>query len=68
MNINEPGWLADMIATTVAPPIEERQDLLMTPDPLERLRCVVKLLAKEADVLELEDEIHSKARGNPKAR
>jgi ATP-dependent Lon protease len=63
LNIEEPGWLADMIATTVAPPIEERQDLLMIPDPLERLRRVVKLLAKEADVLELEDEIHTKAQG-----
>jgi ATP-dependent Lon protease len=63
LNIEEPGWLADMIATTVAPPIEERQDLLMIPEPLERLRRVVKLLAKEADVLELEDEIHTKAQG-----
>ena len=63
LNIEEPGWLADMIATTVAPPIEERQDLLMITNPLERLRKVVKLLAKEADVLELEDEIHTKAQG-----
>ncbi|MFN2214968.1 MAG: endopeptidase La [Anaerolineales bacterium] len=63
LNIEEPGWLADMIATTIAPPIEERQDLLMIPKPLDRLRRVVKLLAKEADVLELEDEIHSKAQG-----
>jgi ATP-dependent Lon protease len=63
LNIEEPGWLADMIATTITPPIEERQDLLMIPDPLERLRRVVKLLAKEADVLELEDEIHTKAQG-----
>ena len=63
LNIEEPGWLADMIATTIAPPIEERQDLLMTPEPLKRLRRIVKLLAKEADVLELEDEIHSKAQG-----
>jgi len=63
LNIEEPGLLADMIATTITPPIEERQDLLMIPDPLERLRRVVKLLAKEADVLELEDEIHTKAQG-----
>ncbi|MBK5107675.1 MAG: endopeptidase La [Anaerolineales bacterium] len=63
LNIEEPGWLADMIATTITPPIEERQDLLMIPEPLERLARVVKLLAKEADVLELEDEIHSKAQG-----
>jgi ATP-dependent Lon protease len=30
---------------------------------MERLRRVVKLLAQEADVLELEDEIHSRAQG-----
>jgi ATP-dependent Lon protease len=63
LNIEEPGWLADMIATTIAPPIIERQDLLMLSDPLDRLRRVVKLLAQEADVLELEDEIHTRAQG-----
>ena len=63
LNIEEPGWLADMIATTIAPPIEERQELLMIPEPLERLQRVVKMLAQEADVLELEDEIHTKAQG-----
>ena len=63
LNIEEPGWLADMIATTIAPPIEERQELLMIPEPLERLRRVIKMLAQEADVLELEDEIHTKAQG-----
>lgn len=63
LNIEEPGWLADMIATTVAPPIEERQELLMITEPLERLRRVVRMLAQEADVLELEDEIHTKAQG-----
>jgi ATP-dependent Lon protease len=63
LNIEEPGWLADMIATTIAPPVEERQELLLIADPLERLKRVVKLLAQEADVLELEDEIHTKAQG-----
>lgn len=63
LNIEEPGWLADMIATTIAPPIEQRQELLLIPDPLERLKRVVRLLAQEADVLELEDEIHTKAQG-----
>ena len=61
LNIDEPGWLADMIVTAIAPPIEVRQDLLITLDPYERLQQVVKLLASEVDVLELEDEIHSRA-------
>jgi ATP-dependent Lon protease len=61
LNIDEPGWLADMIVTAISPPIQVRQDLLVVLDPLERLKLVVGLLAKEADVLELEDEIHSRA-------
>ena len=61
LNIDEPGWLADMVVTAVAPPLQTRQEFLEILDPLERLKQVVNLLAKEADVLELEDEIHSRA-------
>lgn len=63
MNIHEPGWLADMIISAVAPPLADRQELLMIVNPHKRLEAVVKLLAKETDVLELEDEIHSRAQG-----
>jgi ATP-dependent Lon protease len=61
LNIEEPGWLADMIVTAIAPPLEDRQELLQTLHPVERLKLVINLLAREADVLELEDEIHSRA-------
>jgi ATP-dependent Lon protease len=61
LNIDEPGWLADMIVSTIAPPLEDRLALLQILSPKERLKRVVTLLAQEADVLELEDEIHSKA-------
>jgi len=61
LNIDEPGWLADMIVTTVAPAMEERLKLLQVLDPSERLKQVVALLAQEVDVLELEDQIHSRA-------
>jgi ATP-dependent Lon protease len=63
LNIEQPGWLADMIVTAIAPPLEDRQELLVILNPLERLKRVVKLLAAEADVLELEDEIHTRAQG-----
>ncbi len=62
LNIEEPGWLADMIITAVAPPLADRQELLAILDPLDRLNELINLLMKEADVLELEDEIHSRAR------
>ena len=61
LNIEEPGWLADMIVTAIAPPLEERQAFLEKLDPLKRLQMVIKMLAREVDVLELEDEIHTKA-------
>ena len=61
LNIDEPGWLADMIVTTISPPLEERLKLLQMLNPSERLKHVVALLAQEADVLELEDQIHTKA-------
>lgn len=60
MNIQEPGWLADMIATAIALPFNERQSLLMIPDPQERLKRVNWLLAQELDVLQLEDEIQNR--------
>jgi ATP-dependent Lon protease len=60
MNISEPGWLADMIATAVSLNLTERQQLLLMKDPRQRLQRINKLLAQELDVLELEDEIHSR--------
>jgi ATP-dependent Lon protease len=61
LNIDEPGWLADMIVTTISPPLEERLKILQMLNPSDRLKFVVGLLAQEADVLELEDQIHTKA-------
>ena len=61
LNIEEPGWLADMIVTSIAPPMAERLKLLQQLDPVARLKRVVTLLAQEVDVLELEDQIHSRA-------
>jgi ATP-dependent Lon protease len=61
LNIEEPGWLADMIITTVSPAMDERLKLLEMLNPTERLKSVVTLLAQEADVLELEDQIHTRA-------
>ncbi len=60
MNISEPGWLADMIATAVSINLTERQQLLLMKDPHQRLQRINTLLAQELDVLELEDEIHSR--------
>nr|WP_298002825.1 endopeptidase La [Anaerolinea thermophila] len=60
LNIPEPGWLADMIATAISFPLKERQTLLLLADPKERLKRLNWLLAQELDVLQLEDEIQSR--------
>ena len=60
MNISEPGWLADMVATSLALNYEAKQSLLMLLDVRARLQALNKILAQEVDVLELEDEIHSR--------
>ena len=60
VNIHEPGWLADMVATAISLPFYERQALLMLVNPMERLKRVNWLLAQELDVLQLEDEIQNR--------
>ncbi len=59
MNVDEPGWLADLVAHVLDLDVEERQEILETLDPVERLHKVSLLLGKELDVLELENEIHA---------
>jgi ATP-dependent Lon protease len=59
MNVDEPGWLADLMAQALDLEVAERQDVLETLDTAARLQRVSVLLAKELDVLELEDHIHS---------
>ncbi len=59
VNIEEPGKLADMIASTLELSLPEKQDLLETLDPVSRLQKLSVLLARELDVLELEDKIQS---------
>ncbi len=60
INISEPGWLSDMIATAISLPFEERLELLSILEPKERLKKVNWLLAQELDVLQLEDEIQTR--------
>jgi ATP-dependent Lon protease len=59
LNIDEPGWLADAIASTLNLSLEERQTVLEIGNPAERLRKVGVYLGRELDVLQLEDEIQS---------
>ncbi|NJN16170.1 MAG: endopeptidase La [Oscillochloris sp.] len=59
MNVDDPGGLADLIASTLPIPLASRQQVLETIDPEERLHRVSALLTQELDVLELEGRIQS---------
>ena len=59
INIDEPGWLADFVVTDLELSIEQRQDILETADAIDRLHKASVFLAKELDVLELQNKIHS---------
>ncbi|MGC8826518.1 MAG: LON peptidase substrate-binding domain-containing protein, partial [Anaerolineae bacterium] len=59
MNVDDPGWLADLIASMMEFDVETRQAILEEINPAERLQRLSILLAKELDVLELENEIQS---------
>ncbi len=58
MNIEEPGWLADTVASTLDFKLKERQELLDEIDPETRLKQLSILIARELDVLELQEKIH----------
>ncbi len=59
VNIDDPGWLADLVASALSLSLVERQEILETLDPVTRLQRMSILLGRELDVLELEDHIHS---------
>jgi ATP-dependent Lon protease len=59
MNIDEPGWLADFILSSLEPSIAVRQDILEAFNVEERLQKISILLSKELSILELENRIHN---------
>jgi ATP-dependent Lon protease len=59
MNVEEPGWLADMIASALDLNFPDLQGLIENTNPLDRLQRISVLLGRELDVLELEESIQS---------
>lgn len=57
LNADRPGLLADVIATTLLLPVDEKQSLLEERNGEERLRAASNLLLHELNALELRDEI-----------
>jgi ATP-dependent Lon protease len=59
--VDEPGWLADLIAFSPEFSPEQRQELLEVLDPIERLRRLSVMVQKRLDVLNLRQQIQSEA-------
>jgi ATP-dependent Lon protease len=59
MNVDEPGWLADLVTSSLELNVAQKQDILETLEPTERLQKVSIILSKELDLLELQSKIHS---------
>jgi ATP-dependent Lon protease len=62
-NMEEPGRLADLTASNLDLKVEGAQAILEALDPVERLRRVYELMTKELEVLTMQQEISSQAKG-----
>ncbi len=61
MNIEDPGKMADLIASNLNIPVEQKQDVLSTSNIRERLSRLTSYVNRELNVLELGKQIQSRA-------
>jgi ATP-dependent Lon protease len=61
-NIEDPGSLADLVASNMGLKVASAQELIEVLDPLERLRRVKDLLAKELELMSVQNRIQSQAK------
>ncbi|MFO7653136.1 MAG: endopeptidase La [Candidatus Krumholzibacteriia bacterium] len=62
MNIDDPGRLADLIATNLDIDVTEKQSVLEEASPRKRLQQLSKIVMRELDVLELGKKLQSSVR------
>lgn len=61
-DINEPGRVADLIASNLGLKVEDAQKILETTDHLDRLKHVNQLLTAEVEVLQMQAKIRTTAK------
>ncbi|MDH3283746.1 MAG: LON peptidase substrate-binding domain-containing protein, partial [Acidobacteriota bacterium] len=61
-NLEDPGRLADLVASNLDLDASQAQDVLELADPVRRLRTVASQLKRELDLLSMQHEIDSLAR------
>ena len=61
-SVNEAGILADLIASIINAPLEEKQKILDIADTKERLKELTRLVTHQMDILELGNKIQTKVK------
>jgi ATP-dependent Lon protease len=61
-NLEDPGRLADLVASNLELKVDDAQAVLRIFDPLARLKKVNELLNKEVELLNMQQEINTHAR------
>ncbi len=62
-NLDDPGRLADLVAGNLSIKVEEAQEMLSILDPSRRLQRVHELLAREEELLTVQQKIDTQAKG-----
>jgi ATP-dependent Lon protease len=62
--VEDPGFLADLVTSNLAIPIDEKQKLLETLECKDRLERLIYLLAHQLEILELSDKIQNDVRSS----
>ncbi|MBC2733873.1 MAG: endopeptidase La [Desulfobacteraceae bacterium] len=63
-NINEPGTLANMVASTLNVDAQKKQVILEIDDAKKRLHAVTRLVNEQLEILELGNKIQSQVKGD----
>ena len=61
-SIEEPGRLADLVASNLGLKVEDGQRVLEIDDPVERLRTVADLLNREFELITIQQKIQTEAK------
>lgn len=62
-NLDDPGRLADLVASNLGLKTEQAQEILETADPIQRLKRVSDILGREVELLLVQQKIQTEARG-----
>ncbi|HXX59000.1 MAG TPA: endopeptidase La [Thermodesulfovibrionales bacterium] len=62
-NLEDPGRLADLVASNLGLKTEQAQEVLEIADPIQRLKRVSDILSREIELLTVQQKIQTEARG-----